>query len=235
MSSFRVPMPVRALALGLALFITALLALAIQRLVSPAPPELASSEVPDLDNFIRLVRPSPPEDRLEQQRLPDPPPLEQIQPQKLLEDSELARRPEGPPSPGPLRMPAPDLRINPSSAGSGPWLGEFPTTDGMPGRGDGGDGMQGGAWLPMLPSVRMQPEYPFRARRRGIEGHVVVAFDVSADGGTQNIEVLEARPPGVFDEAVLQAVRKWRFSVDQQRQLTQQRWQYRVSFSLKDE
>jgi protein TonB len=231
MSTLRVPMLARALALGVALLVTALLALAIQRLVTPVAPSLAPREVPDLDNFIRLIPPPPPEEDLERQRLPDPPPLAERPPEETLDPEDLAERPTAPPSPGPLSPPVPDLRIPLRATDAGPWLGALAPTEGAR-RGGGEDGL-GGAWLPVLPSVRMQPEYPFRARRRGIEGQVLVAFDVTADGATQNIEILEAKPPGVFDEAVLKAVRQWRFSVDEHRQLANHRWQYRVSFSLK--
>lgn len=53
--------------------------------------------------------------------------------------------------------------------------------------------------------------YPPQARAQGVEGHVVVRYDVDAEGRVQNARVVDARPPDVFDEAALQAVSRWRF------------------------
>lgn len=53
--------------------------------------------------------------------------------------------------------------------------------------------------------------YPEAARARGIEGRVVVRYDVTADGSVVNAVVEAAEPPGMFDEAALNAVRSWRF------------------------
>ncbi len=54
-------------------------------------------------------------------------------------------------------------------------------------------------------------EYPPAARAQKIEGYVMVAYDVDIDGTVSNVRVVEAVPPGVFDEAALAAVRTWRF------------------------
>lgn len=53
--------------------------------------------------------------------------------------------------------------------------------------------------------------FPAAAAEQHIEGHVVVAYDVSVDGTVENAQVLESDPPGLFDEAALNAVRLWRF------------------------
>jgi protein TonB len=59
--------------------------------------------------------------------------------------------------------------------------------------------------------VRTPPQYPYRARQRGIEGSATVRFLVSADGTTSDITVLSSEPAGVFDQAVVDAVARWRF------------------------
>lgn len=59
--------------------------------------------------------------------------------------------------------------------------------------------------------VRRQPQYPYRARQRRIEGTVRVRFLVQADGAVSQITILESDPPEVFDQAVLDAVGGWRF------------------------
>jgi TonB family protein len=53
--------------------------------------------------------------------------------------------------------------------------------------------------------------YPTDARDQKVEGYVRVAYDVSVDGSVTNVRVVDADPPGVFDEAAVAAVRGWRF------------------------
>jgi TonB family protein len=53
--------------------------------------------------------------------------------------------------------------------------------------------------------------YPEQAYKQKIEGVVRVAYDVTVDGTVENARVVESNPPGVFDAAALDAVRKWRF------------------------
>lgn len=54
-------------------------------------------------------------------------------------------------------------------------------------------------------------EYPDAARAQGLQGSVDVRYDVAPDGRVLNARVVDASPPGVFDEAALMAVRGWRF------------------------
>ncbi len=56
------------------------------------------------------------------------------------------------------------------------------------------------------------PVYPREAQRRGVEGWVDVEFTIAADGSTQEFKVLEAAPPGVFEQAALDSVQTWRFA-----------------------
>ena len=53
--------------------------------------------------------------------------------------------------------------------------------------------------------------YPEAARANGVEGRVVVRYDVTAQGKVVNAVVQASEPPGVFDHAALRAVRSWRF------------------------
>ncbi len=57
-----------------------------------------------------------------------------------------------------------------------------------------------------------RPQFPYRAKVRGVSGMVRVAFTVLENGLVENVEVIEAEPSGFFEEAALDAVRKWRFS-----------------------
>ena len=55
------------------------------------------------------------------------------------------------------------------------------------------------------------PQYPFAAKRNNIEGRVVLRFVVDAQGDAQEPEVSEADPPGVFDDAAIKAVLRYKF------------------------
>lgn len=61
------------------------------------------------------------------------------------------------------------------------------------------------------PRVRAEPVYPYRARQRGVEGFVELAFVVTETGRVREERVVGGAPQGVFEEAALQAVRRWRF------------------------
>lgn len=56
------------------------------------------------------------------------------------------------------------------------------------------------------------PDYPRSAERRGIEGYVVIAYDIDESGDVVEPTVAEAEPAGVFDRAALRAVGSWRFA-----------------------
>lgn len=59
--------------------------------------------------------------------------------------------------------------------------------------------------------VKKQPEYPSSAQRRGIEGRVVVEFDIDADGNVINPRVLESSTSTVFHRSVLKAISGYKY------------------------
>lgn len=63
------------------------------------------------------------------------------------------------------------------------------------------------------PSVlrSIEPEYPYQAKRQGINGVVEVRVLVNADGVPEQVHIESANPKGIFEDAVMAAVRKWRF------------------------
>jgi len=73
-------------------------------------------------------------------------------------------------------------------------------------------GTGAGADRDIVPLVRVDPEYPPRARQQGIEGWVDLEFTISPVGTVQDAFVLDAQPPRIFDRAALRAVRKWRYN-----------------------
>jgi periplasmic protein TonB len=63
----------------------------------------------------------------------------------------------------------------------------------------------------LVAKKRVAPIYPRGAERRKIEGHVVVTYSVGVDGKVSDIAVAEAVPEGVFDDAAMKAVSKWKY------------------------
>ena len=57
-------------------------------------------------------------------------------------------------------------------------------------------------------SRRAMPEYPSGARRRNIQGMVVVRLVVDTSGSPQNCAIHSSSPEGVFDDAALRAAQK---------------------------
>lgn len=64
---------------------------------------------------------------------------------------------------------------------------------------------------PLTALVKIPPIYPFRAKRRGIEGFVTLEFFVTEKGDVDDITIIESRPETVFDEAVRDCVSRWKF------------------------
>ena len=58
---------------------------------------------------------------------------------------------------------------------------------------------------------RPQPQFPYRAKIRGIRGKVVVEFVVDEEGRVADAAILSAEPSGYFEETTLTTLRKWRF------------------------
>jgi protein TonB len=60
--------------------------------------------------------------------------------------------------------------------------------------------------------VRKAPAvFPFAAKRKGLQGRVVVRCLISIQGNPGKMRIVQSEPEGVFDEAALQAVERWRF------------------------
>lgn len=55
------------------------------------------------------------------------------------------------------------------------------------------------------------PDYPMEARTRGVTGSVELTFTVRVDGRVTDVNVESATPPRVFDDAAVDAVRRWRY------------------------
>ena len=88
----------------------------------------------------------------------------------------------------------------------------------------------------LTPLIVVQPFYPFVAAVKEIEGSVLVQFSVRENGTVSNARVIESEPRRTFDEAALNAIRKFKF---QPREISGQSVtvddvQMRFTFSMQD-
>lgn len=89
------------------------------------------------------------------------------------------------------------------SSGTGIATGDGTTGQGR-GNGDAAPGYTLGA--PQTPA----PDYPWSARRRGVEGWVVVRLDVGADGCPTRVELIHSSGDDALDRAAITTIRHWR-------------------------
>lgn len=118
------------------------------------------------------------------------------------------RKPEKPPEPA---QPPPD-QPQPRTDAVDP-VGESISIAAAPISTDvqlGGFGLGGGDG-DYLPIVKVAPVYPQRALSRGIEGYVVVEFTVTGSGTVKDVRVVEAEPPGMFEDAASNAALKFKY------------------------
>jgi TonB family protein len=57
-----------------------------------------------------------------------------------------------------------------------------------------------------------QPDYPQSALTQRVSGAVTLEYIVDARGAPRDIHVIEATPPGVFDQAAINSVKHWRYA-----------------------
>ncbi len=186
-----------ALVLNIAIFIL------IQRLVS----QTHGFDINLIDrnflDFTRIIeKPIPPPEKIEDI---EPPPEEEDPPPPEMPAPEIDR-----PQQMDVDLSTPEIDIPMSMAGE-PYLGEF--------SGSGDSSALGRPGKPhidsnVVPSLRIPPTYPKRALRSGIEGVVTVEFTITIDGSVKDAEIIEAKPPNIFDKSVLRAISKWKFNPD---------------------
>jgi TonB family protein len=81
----------------------------------------------------------------------------------------------------------------------------------------------------------VEPVYPVSAIDRKISGWVDLEFMLLKDGSVSNIQILNAQPGGVFDDAARKSVTRWRFApVERDGSAVEQRVRMRLRFTLPD-
>lgn len=99
-----------------------------------------------------------------------------------------------------------------SGRGTGIGEGEGPGIGPGSGGGTGGGPYQPGSGISAPSLLReVKPTYTEDARRRGIEGDVILEIVVRRDGGVGNVRVIRGLGAGL-DQRAIDAVRQWRFS-----------------------
>ena len=63
---------------------------------------------------------------------------------------------------------------------------------------------------PLINIISVQPGYPAVALRQGLEGIVIVQFDVTAMGTVENVSVIESSSR-IFDKAAVDAAHRFRY------------------------
>lgn len=101
-------------------------------------------------------------------------------------------------------LPVPRTEVVPT-----PRIGPNPLLD-PPGRETGPE--LGGESQTLLPVVKVAPDYPQRCAQRGIQGEVLLAFDVTKAGTIDNIRVLDPGPGnGCLVRAAINAAARFKY------------------------
>ncbi|MEC8070908.1 MAG: energy transducer TonB [Pseudomonadota bacterium] len=128
---------------------------------------------------------------------------------RLEEDQELQtkqRKPKPPPPPDepPPDMPKPEFESSDISQGVDVGAVDVNVNLNVEGGGFSSDGEY-------LPIVKVNPQYPRRAQTRGIEGYVLLEYIVTKTGAVRDPVVIEAKPPGIFNRAAINAALKYKY------------------------
>jgi len=163
-------------------------------LVAVQPPLPTEEPAPPLQQWARALPQTKP-------AVPDPPAIPRQEPPPAAEapvETETARR--APPEPPPV---APATNGDPVQDSS-----ETQTAD----RGPAGQATPGIVPKDAAPAAgNAPPRYPRAARRRGLEGRVVVEATIDPAGRVVAANVQESSGYGLLDRAALDAIKRWRF------------------------
>ncbi|MAF79102.1 MAG: energy transducer TonB [Halobacteriovoraceae bacterium] len=156
------------------------------------PVDLGSSADEQIIDFVRVASQSSLQTR--QRSMPKKPPKPQKAPDmpKMSVNSQVdAPQPQ-------MAMTSP-LASDSLSFGNGPYLG------GAVGGGGGGGDRE------VMPLVRIEPQYPRKAAMSGKEGWVKLKFDVNETGAVENVSIIDAKPPRLFNQSAKRALLKWKY------------------------
>lgn len=84
------------------------------------------------------------------------------------------------------------------------------------------------------PIVRINPKYPLEAVTNGIEGYVVLSFNINEIGQVTNVNVVDAEPKRIFNKAAKRALKKWKYQakVVDGKSIAQENLTVKLDFSM---
>lgn len=135
-------------------------------------------------------------------------------------------QPEPTPQPEPAPKPAPVAKADPAPASTAPSRSATNSTA----KADAPVSNEPVNVGQATPTSRVNPVYPSRAQRRGMEGFVEVSFIILRDGSVKSgsINVTRAQPRRVFEKAARKAIAQWQFEPGDQRRRATQRIQFKL-------
>ncbi len=114
--------------------------------------------------------------------------------------------------PSAINLPAvapPKLEVNPAAIVSFDLPVEVAETQAGEAQFAGIDGISAAPEIGIARMVRnVTPQYPYKAKRRRIEGYVLLHILIDDEGRAQEIKVVEEKPRGYFAKAARQAARR---------------------------
>ena len=86
------------------------------------------------------------------------------------------------------------------------------------------------------PLFQIQAVYPRKAAVQNIEGFVLLQFDITKTGQVDNVSVITASPPKIFNSSAVQALRKWKYKpkIVNGKAVRQKNRRVRLLFSLEN-
>ena len=88
-----------------------------------------------------------------------------------------------------------------------------------------------------MPLYQAQPNYPIGPASQGIEGWVLLQYDVDTSGTLSNIKVMDSQPRRTFDREAVTALKKWKFrpAMDNGQPMSVKGQTVKIEFNLEQE
>ena len=118
------------------------------------------------------------------------------------------------PAPDRVQTPTPTASPAPTAADSAPTVPAAAAASSAPSPAETGSAQTASVSAPRFDAAYLhnpKPPYPLLARRRGVEGKVLLKVQVSAAGLAEQVQVAQSSGHDSLDEAALNTVRTWRF------------------------
>ncbi|NOG30986.1 energy transducer TonB [Halomonas sp. TBZ9] len=178
----------------------------------PPQVEQAPDALPDADSQVVVNDSEAPEPKPEPEPGPKPKP-----------------KPKPEPEPGPEPEPEPTPQADAASKSTAEHAFASPQQD-APAQAQAAPSDEPVSVGQLAPASRVNPTYPRRAQRRGLEGFVEVTFVIRRDGSVDSstIRVTRAQPKRVFEEAALDAIARWQFEASEQLRRATQRIEFQL-------